>query len=269
MPDVGHRIPPPPQWGDRDLEGIPCLDPNPIGREFPPTHRSGSLIASLGLTLGVVGILGRIHLGRPDALDLPQFPSPPTSLDFVLQEPLPPPPIRPSIPALLPPAHPQGNGARSLDLPPAFQAPPEQLPDTLPVGSAPQDPPFNPYPVDSGLPVSPGGNGYERGTPRPKGSVEASPTRPRLDYQLVPLRKENLRITASFQDLNLHGTQVHVRIQINDAGIPIHAEAIAGPPSLRKRCVEAALKWRFEPLSRHGLSAPQSLTIHFSVIAMQ
>lgn len=41
------------------------------------------------------------------------------------------------------------------------------------------------------------------------------------------------------------------------------ARALQGPDFLHRNAVEAALKWRFEPLAQAGFQAPQIRIIHF------
>jgi hypothetical protein len=56
---------------------------------------------------------------------------------------------------------------------------------------------------------------------------------------------------------------VKVRVLIGEAGRPLSAEALSGPGQLRPHCVQAALRYRWEPLGPHGLEAPIEIIITF------
>ena len=64
-----------------------------------------------------------------------------------------------------------------------------------------------------------------------------------------------------------HGTLlravVTVAIVVDEEGRVTSAKAIQGPDLLWANAEESALKWRFEPLAKHGLRAPQRINIDF------
>lgn len=134
-------------------------------------------------------------------------------------------------------------------------------PDLL---ALPQSTDPNGIPADRSLPVRRGGNGLAKGTVRDVGAGGGwgGGGRPIPDFKLVPIHREPAwsRLPATDPDLTL---PVRVRILVGADGIPFQAVAIAGPQRLYQECVDAALRWRFEPLAPHGLTAPCDLVLIF------
>lgn len=189
-------------------------------------------------------------------------------------EPEPPPPLREApdgpgdaldLPGL---GHVDGNGA----IDPALLALPEpRRPMILsddPDGLSPQapQPPLNN--LNRHLPVAPGGNGLARGTGHDAGRGGRRPSFSTPDYRLVLLHSEpaDTYVTAGSPDLMV---PVRVRVLIGEAGTPVSAVVISGPEPLHASCVQAALRYRWEPLEPHGLKAPIEMILTFHPVVQE
>ena len=128
----------------------------------------------------------------------------------------------------------------------------------------PQSADPNGIPADRSLPARRGGNGLAKGTGQDVGAGGGwgGGGRPIPDFKLVPTYREPAWSNLPATDPDLQ-RRVSVRITIAANGVPTHAEAIAGPERLFADCVAAALRWRFEPLVPHGLTAPYQLVLNF------
>ena len=247
-------------------------DLHPILQAAPARARTLPALVSLvltpvlvlGLALGLAtppGSLARLGSGAR-----------PKSVTLLLAEALPPTGAKPPVRNLVGPEGPGGAGHREgtgtidprlLGLKANTLAMPSDAidPDTL-SDSPRADPVF--LSLNSALPIQAGGNGLARGTGRDAALGKGGLLRPLPvhDFKLVPTRQVPLyhRLGPGETDRR---EPTRVRILIGEDGVPIEARAISGPAFLLEKARQAALEWRFEPLSAHGLKPPLALTLTF------
>lgn len=115
--------------------------------------------------------------------------------------------------------------------------------------------------LDLSLPKAPGGTGWARGTGRDatRGGKKAEPVH---DLQLVVVHQEPAVSDLAFEDPELK-VPVRVLLTIGAEGLPTEARATSGPEALYADVLQAAMKWRFEPLAPHGLTSPQFIRLTF------
>lgn len=116
--------------------------------------------------------------------------------------------------------------------------------------------------LDLSLPLAAGGTGRARGSGQDatRGGLKVEP---QYDYRLVVLHQElaMLKPPYSAEEASI---PVVVLISIGADGVPLRVRPISGPKSRFVEVMAAAMKWRFEPLGPHGLTAPFDLRIHFN-----
>jgi hypothetical protein len=87
---------------------------------------------------------------------------------------------------------------------------------------------------------------------------------PGYDHRLVPIFKPVPAYTAGAgESLDFLAETVTVIASVAEDGTVTKAWATDGPPKLFQLAVQAAMRWRFEPLAAHGLKAPQEMKILF------
>ena len=116
--------------------------------------------------------------------------------------------------------------------------------------------------LDLSLPLAAGGTGRARGSGQDatRGGLKVDP---QYDYRLVVLHQElaMLKPPYSAEEASI---PVVVLISIGADGVPLRVRPISGPKSRFAEVIAAAMKWRFEPLGPHGLTAPFDLRLHFN-----
>lgn len=257
----------------------PTLDPMAIQHALPPKDRFAPTLVT-GLILGsflFVAVLwpGLLTARPPVKQARGALPQSVHRVDVVLTPAVPPPP-RPA--ALLLPTG-QGPGSGGPDragsggsgfMDPFFLEAPRpsaldlaEVPagvETLAVPAAPPDP---------NLPLRAGGDGRSRGRGPGSGGgygggMGPGGIRPQAPSPRGPRVLREVRPTYTLRPVDLiQEAVVSVEITLAADGRVASARAVRGPGFLHRNAVEAALQWRFEPLSQAGLQAPQSLTIHF------
>lgn len=218
----------------------------------------------LGLALGLASPPGTLARLSPGAL--------PKSVTLLLAEVLPPTAPKPPVHNLVGPEGPGGAGHRDgtdtidprlVGLKTNTLAMPSDAidPDALTL-SPRADPVF--LSLNPALPVQVGGNGLAKGTGRDSARGNGGLLRPLPvhDFKLVPTRQVPLyhRLGPGETDRR---EPTRVRLLIGEDGVPIAATAVSGPAFLLEKARKAALEWRFEPLSPHGLKPPFVLTLTF------
>lgn len=243
----------------------------PIREASPDPSRRVALLAAVVIPGALVywGLEVALPRLEPRPTALPK--SVAVRLDTVWPEPVPPPPIREApegpgdavdLPGL---GHVRGNGAIDpalLALPEARRPPmiPSDDPEALVL--TPQAPLPPVAGLNRHLPVAPGGNGLARGTGQDagRGGRRLSPGTP--DYKLVLLHQEpaDTDLTANSAELMV---PVKVLVLIGEEGRPTSARVLSGPEPLHAPCIQAALRYRWEPLEPHGLKAPIEMVLTF------
>ena len=231
-----------------DEGGDPTLDPNPISSAMPPANRLlagyGALLiyAAAGLLLALVP---SCFIG-PEARLPPIGPGRGASFAVLLRE------------VALPPLENHEGGAGGTlagdGQPLAPARAPGDLAPSLPVGPAGGTGPLGLGGTGSGGNGGAGSGWGVRATP--------SKVRPLHDFQLIPILMPRAR-----HDL-LPGEDgsvaaVEVSLTVEDDGRVSRALPVSGPTFLFPSVLEAALRWRFEPLAPHGLKGPQEVKVRF------
>ncbi len=246
----------------------------PIRAAAPAPPRRGALLASVAIpALLILGGL-KLAIARPD---LVPHSDGPRSVAVQLHEAWP--FVLPSVPQPLGKA-PQGPG-KAEDLPglghvdgngaidPALLALPEArrplIPSDDPDGLRPQstEPPI--AGLNRHLPVAPGGNGLARGSGQDAGAGGLGLGGRVPDYKLVLVHEEfaDTDVPIDSPGINL---PVKILVLIGASGRPLGARFISGPELLRSNCLQAALRFQWEPLEPHGLQAPVEMVLTFHPI---
>lgn len=244
----------------------------PIRAAAPATPRRGALLASIATPALLILAGLKLAISRPDLVPPSRGPR---SVAVQLHEAwpfaLPPRPIEKA---------PEGPG-QAKDLPglghvdgtgtidPALLALPEArrpvVPSDDPDGLRPQSPLPPIAGLNRQLPVAPGGNGLARGTGKDAGAGGHGPGWRGPDYKLVLVHEE---FAETDVPINSPGVLVPVKVLvlIGASGRPLSAQFISGPEQLKSNCIQAALRFQWEPLGPHGLQAPVEMILTFHPI---
>lgn len=194
-----------------------------------------------------------------------------------------PPPQR----ALVPPAPfdnqgpgpvPDPGGSRGSRMAaPAFADPLRGLPDPSGLASLadmPATPAAPPAATTLALPAHPlAGGGYGRGS----GTGEGDGTGPgkggwaRRAAELKPLEPDDFQVLTMVSpryvikesERHLRNSVVVVKLLLDTEGVPLHVEALSGPPVLVPPTLEAAKAWRFRLAGRVKAQAPVVVVIRY------
>lgn len=218
----------------------------------------------LGLALGLVQPPQSLARLGPGAL--------PKSVTLLLAEVLLPTEAKPPVRNLVGPDAPGGDGHREgtdtidprlVGLKANTLAMPSDAIDPDALTLSPRAEPVS-LSLNPALPVRVGGDGLASGTGRDAARGNGGRLRPLPvhDFLLVAIRQVPLyhRLGPGETDRK---EPTRVRLLIGEDGVPIEATAISGPAFLLEKARKAALEWRFEPLSPHGLKPPFVLTLTF------
>jgi hypothetical protein len=251
----------------------PGLDWSPIQRGIiPPSSWLVAMVrwAILGIVLLLGTLAWEMEIRAEATLESPE--SKPSALSVpVLLRIHPPPMVARTAPGPSPSGIGHAKGTDSID-PALLREALTQPRAGLPLDSGPDailpggDGLRNLTDLDLSLPQAPGGTGWAKGTGRDatRGGSRgpASSGSPRPDLKLVLLHEEQAVSHLPFSDPRLRFPVV-VLLTIGPEGIPTGARPLSGPKPLYPETLAAAMKWRFEPLAPHGLSAPYSLRLTF------
>jgi hypothetical protein len=240
-----------------DQVGDPTTDPAPIQHSMPPRDR---LLPGI-LTLTVLGGILAAMLIWPELLPTPpfglgRFHEGSRRVDFLLgsgtARDLAGSAPTPGAEGLL---RPLDNGAASKAVAPGWTANP--MPTSAGGASGSGDGLSSAQGGVAGGTASSSGDGL--GTAQ-SGQYHA----PGYDHRLIPIFKPVPTYTAGAgESLEFLAETVTVIASVAEDGTVTKAWANDGPPKMFQLAVQAAMRWRFEPLAAHGLKAPQEMKIIF------
>lgn len=254
----------------------PGLAVNPIARaSAKPSRGTSSLLTGVAYAVLGVGLwwLARQH-GRPLTPASERFPQ---TVNLVFEDPQ----------EYVPTAGGGRGGSGTID--PALKSAKEEEQDPISLDSIEQIPTEIPREdrslmglVDPQLPVAPGGDGLDAGSGGGKGGGNGTGigqgngagsffrTAPgggmALRVKDVARRHQEIpEYPKAAKKLMVEGAVV-VRFTINEQGDPINVVIVSGHDLLRECTLEAAWKWRFEPVKFEGRPVQATFEISFGFV---